>query len=117
MFKKIAVAALVATLAAGTTYAQSVSQGDAQLAAIAGVPAGALSTSDLINLIDAQNEGDQATAAFIRSKAAIGVTRSRDSGDLIASGPGWQQIANANGVELGQYTQSELSQMEYDRLN
>jgi hypothetical protein len=117
MFKKIALAAVAATLLAGTAFAQSVSQGDAQLAAIAGVPQGSLSTADLVNLINAQNDRDQNTVNFILSKAGIGASRAGDNGDAIATGPGWAQVAKANGVELGQYTQSELAQMEYDRLN
>jgi hypothetical protein len=117
MFKKTAVVALAAMLLSGAAFAQSVSQGDAQLAAIAGVPEGSLSTSDLVNLINARNDGDQNTVNFILSKAGIGASRTGDAGDTIASGPGWEQIARANGVALGQYTQSELAQMEYDRLN
>lgn len=117
MFKKTAVVALTAMLFSGAAFAQSVTQGDAQLAAIAGVPAGVLPTSDLVNLINAQNDGDVNTVNFILSKADNGVTRARNSGDAIATGPGWEQVARANGVQLGQYTQAELAQMEYDRLN
>jgi hypothetical protein len=117
MFKKTAIAALTVAMLAGTAFAQSVSQGDAQLAAIAGVPEGSLSTADLVNLINARNDRDENTVRFILSKAGIGATRAGDNGDVIASGPGWEQIARANGVVLGQYTQSELAQMEYDRLN
>jgi hypothetical protein len=117
MFKKTAVVALAAMLLSGAAFAQSVSQGDAQLAAIAGVPEGSLSTSDLVNLINARNDGDQGTVNFILAKAGIGVSRAGNNGDAIATGPGWEQIARANGVQLGQYTQSELAQMEADRLN
>jgi hypothetical protein len=117
MFKKTAIAALAVVMLAGTGFAQSVSQGDTQLAAIAGVPAGVLSTADLVNLINARNDGDQTTVAFILAKAGIGATRADDGSATVATGSGWDMVARANGVEPGQYTQSELAQMEYDRLN
>jgi hypothetical protein len=117
MFIKTAATALTVMLLAGTAFAQSVSPGDAQLAAIAGVPAGALSTPDLVNLINAQDQNDEDTVKFILSKAGIGASRAGDGAAVAATGSGWDMVARANGVEPGQYTPSELAQMEYDRLN
>ncbi len=117
MFKKIAIAALTASLLAGSAFAQSVSQGDAQLAAIAGVPEGSLSTSDLINLINARNDGDQDAVNFILSKAGIVATRAGNGSVGAAAGSGWDMVARANGVAPGQFSPAELAQMEYDRLN
>ncbi|MES2144017.1 MAG: hypothetical protein V4516_06575 [Pseudomonadota bacterium] len=117
MFIKTAATALTVMVLAGSAFAQSVSQGDAQLAAIAGVPAGALSTPDLVNLINARESGDQSTVKFILSKAGIGATRAGNYSASVATGSGWDMVARANGVQPGQYTPSELAQMEYERLN
>jgi hypothetical protein len=117
MFVKSAATALAFVLLTGTAFAQPVSQGDAQLAAIAGVPAGALPTADLINLINAQRDNDQQTIDFILQKVDIGVTRAGDDSAEPATGAGWDMLARLNGVEPGEYTPEELVKMDYDRLN
>jgi hypothetical protein len=117
MLFKSAATFLAAALLTGPALAQTVSQGDAQLAAIAGVPAGSLSTADLINLINAQRDGDEQTVNFILDKAGIGVARADDGATAPASGQGWDMLARLNGVEPGEYTPEELVKMDYDRLN
>ncbi len=117
MFLKTAATALTVLLIATSAHAQSVSQGDAQLAAIAGVPAGALSTPDLVNLINAQRDNDQDTVNFILSKVGIGATRAGGDTAGTAAGSGWDMVARLNGVAPGEYTASELAEMDYKRLD
>jgi hypothetical protein len=118
MFLKSTAAALTVLMLATTAQAQSVSSGDAQLAAIAGVEAGALSTADLVNLINARNENDQTTVDFILSKAGIvGVSRAATFDGVTASGTGWDMVARANGLQPGQYTPAELAQLDNDRIS
>jgi len=117
MFVKTTATALTVLLLTGTAFAQSVSSGDAQLAAIAGVQPGLYSASQMTQLIEARREGDQQTINFILSQSAGDVTRSGDFASGPAVGPGWDMMARVNGVAPGQYTAAELTAMDAERLS
>ena len=56
-------------LAAGAATAQTVSAGDAQLAASAGVAPGLYTNAQLVQLIEAKRDGDASRVSFILSQA------------------------------------------------
>jgi hypothetical protein len=116
MFFKTATTALVLVLAAGAASAQSINAGDAQLAAAAGVEPGVYSRAQLIQLLDAQQEGDSEKVAFILSQGTADVGRASVFESDAAVGPGWDQIADVNGVERGVYSKQELILMDADRM-
>ncbi|MCU0898894.1 MAG: hypothetical protein MUC82_00190 [Cypionkella sp.] len=77
-----------------------------QLAAEAGVAPGVLTQAQLIRLIDAQRDNDDATVRFILSQAGqADVTRSNMGAGSVSSDA---QLAAAAGVAPGQYTTNEL---------
>jgi hypothetical protein len=117
MFMKTTATALTVLLMAGAAFAQSVSPGAVQLAAIAGVEPGMYSANQLIRLIDAQRDSDQQAVDFILSQSAADTTRFNSASGEPAVGAGWDMIARLNGVEPGQYTASELSAMDADRID
>jgi hypothetical protein len=113
---KTVTTAVVLVLAAGAASAQSINPGDAQLAAAAGVEPGVYSRAQLIELLDAQQEGDSAKIAFILSQGNADVGRASAFESDVAIGPGWDQMADVNGVERGVYSKQELIQMDADRM-
>jgi hypothetical protein len=113
---KTVTTALVLVLAAGAATAQTINAGDAQLAAAAGVEPGAYSRAQLIELLDAQQEGDDERIAFILSQGTADVGRASAFESDAAVGPGWDQMADINGVERGVYSKQELIEMDADRM-
>ena len=110
MLKSILTPALIALSLAGAANAAQPA-GDAQLASIAGVPAGQYTTAELQQIIIAQQDHDAATVKFYISGANRSTTAPVD-----ASG----QMAAYAGVAQGQYTAAELAQIidarnEHDR--
>jgi hypothetical protein len=79
MSKKIIIGAVVAVLASGPAFSQSVSVGDAQLAARAGVRPGDYTTAQMIQIINARQENDAAVLAYRLSQSKFDVTRSSNS--------------------------------------
>lgn len=108
MFKKsifvLSVVALTAPFA-GTAMAGS---GAAQMAAALGVPAGAYSTIQLIQLQDARRQGDAFTAAFILGQSKASVSRSTMSGVT----QGAEQLARLVGVAPGAYSANDLIRLQ-----
>ncbi len=117
MFIKATATALTVLLLTSSAFAQSVSQGDAQLAANAGVQPGLYTTNQLIQLIDAQREGDQQTVDFILSQPGGDVTRSGNFSSDAAVGPGWDMMARLNGVEPGTLSANELILLDAERIS
>ena len=110
MLKSILTPALIALSLAGAANAAQPA-GDAQLASIAGVPAGQYTTAELQQIIIAQQDHDTATEKFYLSGANRTTAPAVDS-----SG----QLAALAGVTSGDYTAAELAQIidarnEHDR--
>ena len=103
--------ALATALSAGVASAQSVNPGVAQLAAEAGVPAGALSTNDLYRLIEAQRSNDDATVRFLLDRVA-GSTNVSTMGANVSNDV---QLARSAGVAPGLYSASDLIDIEEAR--
>ncbi len=76
MFVRSITTAAALSLFAGAAIAQSVSMGERQLALSAGVEPGVYSTSELIRLLEAEEDNDAAIVNFIKSRRGDMVTRS-----------------------------------------
>lgn len=100
--------AIAAALSGGAALAQSVNPGVAQLAASAGVSAEGFTQAQLIRLIQAQEDNDRETIAFILSQRSSDISRS----DMGGVTPGAAQLAASLGVEPGRYTVNELIRLE-----
>ncbi len=83
---RIITAAAAIAMIAGTAGAQSVNLGDAQLARSAGVEPGVYSTSQLTQIIEAQEENDPWTVAFIKRQANDTATRALGYANTPVSG-------------------------------
>ena len=108
--KSILALTLVALTApiAGTAFA---GQGADQLAKLVGVPAGAYTVAQMIQLQDAQREGDKAAEAFILGQGNDGISRSTMSVDGVGSS-GAEQLARLVGVTPGAYSTSEMIRLQ-----
>lgn len=91
----------------------SVSAGEAQIAAIAGVAPGSLSTADMIALIDARRDNDKEAVAFILS----GSDNNGASTNRGVVTPGKAQLAAALGLDPAAYTTAELAALDAARLS
>jgi hypothetical protein len=100
-----ATAALIVMASAG--FAQSTNPGVAQLAAQAGVDADSYSQAQISQLIDARRENDSTTVNAILAQGSSRVTASSAS----QPSAGAAQMARLAGVEPGQYSTAELSQL------
>lgn len=108
--KSILALTLVAltTPIAGTAFA---GQGADQLAKLAGVPAGAYTVAQMIQLQEARREGDRVAEAFILGQGNDGVSRSTMSVDSVGS-DGAEQLARLVGVTPGAYSVSEMIRLQ-----
>jgi hypothetical protein len=99
MFKYIVTPALIALTLAGAANAASPSS-DAQLAAAAGVEAGAYTAAELVAIIEARKENDVTKLNFYLSGA------NRAAAEVKGDSAG--QLAKLAGVQPGAYSASEL---------
>lgn len=108
--KSILALTLVAltTPIAGTAFA---GQGADQLAKLAGVPAGAYTVAQMIQLQDARRDGDKAAEAFILGQGNDGVSRSTMSVEGVG-GAGAEQLARLVGVAPGAYSVNEMIRLQ-----
>lgn len=105
--------ALAAAVAGGAAFAQSVNPGVAQLAASAGVSPEGFTQSQIIRLLQAQQDNDQEAIRFILSQQSSSVSRS----DMGGVTPGAVQLANSLGVDASRYTLDELIRLERAKQN
>ena len=115
MFKKSILALSLVALTAPFAGVAMAGQGADQLAAQLGVPAGAYSVAQMIQLQDARRDGDKAAEAFILSQGNDGVSRSDKSGDA-ATSKGAEQLARLVGVTPGAYSVNEMIRLQ-DAIN
>ena len=105
--------AALLSLTAGAALAQGVGQGDAQLAASAGVQPGLYSTSQLVRLIEAQraNQDNEVNWILANPEGPAAVARGAGSPAAVSTagrGPGADQLARSAGVEPGRYSTDQL---------
>lgn len=105
MRKTTLIAATFATLLGGAALAQT-NPGVAQLAGLAGVSPDGFTQAQLIQLIEAQRNGDDDTVAFILSQRGADVGRA--GGDVFGGGEGKAQLAAQAGVNPADYSLAEL---------
>lgn len=105
MRKTTMIATVFATLLGGAAFAQT-NPGVAQLAGIAGVSPEGFTQAQLIQLIEAQRDGDMDTVDFILSQRGAEVGR----GDAAAfdGNAGKAQLAAQAGVNPDDYTLAQL---------
>ncbi|MFM7336139.1 MAG: hypothetical protein ACKO2N_21610 [Tabrizicola sp.] len=115
MFKKSILALTVVALTAPLAGMAVAGQGAEQLAKQVGVPPGAYSVAQMIQLQDARRDGDKAAEAFILSQGNDGVSRSDKSGDAVPS-KGAEQLARLVGVTPGTYSVNEMIRLQ-DAIN
>jgi hypothetical protein len=115
MFKKSILALSLVALTAPFAGVAMAGQGADQLAKQLGVPAGAYSVAQMIQLQDARRDGDKAAEAFILSQGNDGVSRSDKSGVAFAS-TGAEQLARLVGVTPGAYSVNEMIRLQ-DAIN
>lgn len=120
MTSKALFAALALSLTAGAALAQSINPGVAQLAAQAGVEPGLYSQAQLIRLIDAQQDNQNAEVDYILANpegpvaVSRGVTEGTTLSQANAAGgvnAGVAQLAAQAGVQPGLYSQAQLIQL------
>lgn len=114
MFKKSILALTVVALTAPFAGVAMAGQGADQLAKQVGVPAGAYTVAQMIQLQVARREGDKAAEAFILSKGKDAVSLSTMSGD--ATSKGAEQLARLVGVTPGAYSVNEMIRLK-DAIN
>lgn len=106
MIRNLSASALILAALTGAAAASSVqpglNAGDVQLALSAGVEPGRYSRAELINIIDARQDGETTRLNYYLSGA------NRSSG---ASADGGAQLAASAGVEPGQFTATELQRL------
>lgn len=105
--KTLVLSAVIASLLSGAALAGVAlpvpnASSDAQLAASAGVQPGVYTAAELQAIIDAKRDNDSRKAAFYVS----GANRAAPAANT--EGAGLDQLAQAAGVQPGQYTQAEL---------
>jgi hypothetical protein len=104
--KSLLISSLIASLTAGIAapaFAGGISQGDAQVAAYLGVPAGQYSPAELTLLEQAKRDNDAQAYAFILSGGLadrVSTSNGASQGDT--------QLANTLGVTPGAYSLSDL---------
>lgn len=109
MRKTTLIATVFATLLGGAAFAQT-NPGMAQLAGIAGVSPDGFSQAQLIQLIEAQRNGDADTVDFILSQRGVDVGRA-DAGTTFGGNvgnDGKAQLAAQVGVNADDYTMAQL---------
>lgn len=87
MSQKVLSGAFVVMLASGAAIAQSVSPGDVQLAASAGVEPGVYTTAQMIQIAEARREGDTTQLAFVRSQLSTVTTPANLTAAIPSDGP------------------------------
>jgi hypothetical protein len=115
MFKKSILALTVVALTAPLAGMAVAGQGAEQLAKQVGVPVGAYTVAQMIQLKEARRDGDKAAEAFILSKGADAVSRS-DKSDAAAVSAGAEQLARLVGVTPGAYSVNEMIRLQ-DAIN
>ncbi|NGQ89589.1 hypothetical protein G5V65_01670 [Rhodobacter sp. HX-7-19] len=104
MFRNLTASALILAALTGAASASSaqpgLNAGDVQLALSAGVEPGRYTRTELINILEARQEGETTRLNFYLSGAN---RTSRATGDA--------QLAAAAGVEPGEYSASELQRL------
>lgn len=115
MFKKSILALTVVALTAPLAGTAMAGQGADQLAKQLGVPAGAYSIAQMIQLKEARREGDKSAEAFILSQGGDAVSRS-DKSEPAAVSPGAEQLARLVGVAPGAYSVNEMIRLQ-DAIN
>lgn len=103
--QKMTLAAALFALTAGVAQAQT-NPGVAQLAGLAGVSADGFTQAQLIQLIEAQRDGDTDTVNFILSQRGADVGRADTAG--FGSSAGKAQLAAQAGVNPDDYSLAEL---------
>jgi hypothetical protein len=104
----ISAIAVAVALSAGMASAQSVNPGVAQLAAEAGVSPMGYTQDQLIQLINAQRNSDDAEIAFLKAQANKSMTAST----MNSYNAGEAQYASELGVKPGHYSLNELQRIE-----
>lgn len=108
--RKLLISSIIGTaLLTGAAVAQSANPGLDQLAREAGVSPEGFTQAQLVQLIDAQRDGDRERVNFILSQA--GVSARADSTAASLGNAGADQLAALAGVEPGRYTNAELSRL------
>ncbi len=107
MSQKILSGAFAVLVVSGAAFAQSVSPGDVQLAASAGVEPGVYTTAQMIQVIEARREGDTTQLAFVLSQPSPVITRA----DFTAAIPS----TVFNGLTLAEEVQLQEARRENDR--
>jgi hypothetical protein len=111
MFKKSILALTVVALTAPFAGVAMAGQGADQLSKQVGVPAGAYTVAQMIQLQYARRDGDKAAEAFILSQSGDAVSRSDKSGVGSASA-GAEQLARQVGVTPGAYSVNEMIRLQ-----
>lgn len=106
MSQKILSGAFAVVIVSGAALAQSVSPGDVQLAASAGVEPGAYTTSQMIQIIEARREGDTTQLAFVLSQPSSVITRANFTAALPS--------AVSNGLTVAEEVQLQEARREND---
>lgn len=115
MFKKSILALTVVALTAPLAGTAIAGPGADQLAQQVGVPAGAYTVAQMIQLKEARRDGDTSAEAFILSQGRDAVSRSDLSGVGSASA-GADQLARLVGVTPGAYSVNEMIRLQ-DAIN
>lgn len=102
----VMLSAAALALSAGLAVANP---GTAQLAAQAGVSANDYTQAQLLQLLDAQRDNDDARIRFIMSQAGQNTVSRSNMGDGAVSSD--VQLAAAAGVEPGRFTTNELQRL------
>lgn len=108
MIRNLTASALILAALTGAAAASSaqprLNAGDVQLAHSAGVEPGRYSRAELINIIDARQDGETSRLNYVLSGA------NRTSGAATGTA-GLDQLAASAGVEPGQFTANELQRL------
>lgn len=111
MFKKLAIAALAATVALPVA-AQTVPQGNTMLSQIEGVEPGVYSVADLTRIGEARKESSQAYEVDYILNSAGQDYVSRSTADMSVTTPGREQLANLLNVNAADFSLSQLVQLQ-----
>lgn len=107
MSQKILSGVLAVVLASGASFAQSVSPGNAQLAASAGVEPGVYTTAQMIQIIEARREGDTRQLAFLLAQSSPVATRTDFTATITSGAP--------EGLSVVEQIQLQEARRENDR--
>ena len=109
MSQKILSGVFAVMLASGASFAQSVSPGNVQLAASAGVEPGVYTTAQMIQIIEARREGDARQLAFLLSQSSPVATRTDFTATVTSAAP--------EGLSVVEQIQLQEARREHDNTS